>query len=398
MDEPHLPTQAPSAHLTAILHERIAHAGAIPFADFMEMALYHPEYGYYTAGREKVGWEGDYVTSVDLHFLFGACIGRQLAQMWELLGRPARFTVREYGAGRGLLARDVWRYARERAPDFARALRYTLVDKAPPASTDDDAPIIWAEADAVASEEPVVGCVLSNELIDAFPVHIVEVRGGRFYEVYVTERQGRLVETLGDITNPDLLSYLATYSAAAAHFSDGWRAEVNRRAPTWLAAVAGQLRRGFVLTIDYGDRAPALYTRGRPRGTLAAYYRHSLSDQPLARPGEQDLTAHVNFSALIDAGRRAGLRLAGLTTQRDFLLALGIRDEVEALIAMQYGAALRERASDQGQAALLRAYSLRNAIGALIDPAGLGGFRVLIQHRGVPGAGRRLLGLRRLSP
>jgi SAM-dependent MidA family methyltransferase len=432
-------TNMPSAQLTVLLRERIARSGAIPFADFMELALYHPDYGYYMTGREKVGWEGDYFTSVDLHFLFGACIARQLVQMWTLLGRPQDFSVREYGAGRGLLARDIWCYACDRAPDFARALHYTLVDVVPasselqarrraalaaslenlPMSKADErehltpgvalsqreteigkgraAPITWAHYEDVVAQEPIIGCIIANELIDAFPVHIVEVRGGRFYEVYVTERQGHLVETLGEVSTPDILSYLAAYKVDAACFDDGWRAEVNLHAPQWLASTAGQLRRGFLLTIDYGDRARSLYTRARRRGTLAAYYRHTLSDRPLARPGEQDLTAHVNFSALIDAGRRVGLRLAGLTTQRNFLLALGIRDELETLCATLYGDALRDRASDSGQIALLRTYSLRNAVNALIDPAGLGRFRVLIQHRGAPGASKKLLGLRRVK-
>src|SRR5262249_18716122 len=154
------------------------------------------------------------------------------------------------------------------------------------------------------------------------------------------------------------------------------------------------IRRGFALTIDYGDTARGLYTRDRRRGTLAVYTRHALGDRPLANPGAQDLTAHVNFTALVEAGREAGLRLAGLTTQAEFLGRLGIREEEEALGQRLFPAADTERHTDRGQADYLRRRTLHGAVSTLLNPYGLGGFRVLVQQRGVPGAGRLLLGLR----
>jgi SAM-dependent MidA family methyltransferase len=176
--------------------------------------------------------------------------------------------------------------------------------------------------------------------------------------------------------------YLDRFKVPWRAFGEGWRAEVNLRALAWMRATAERLRRGgFVLTIDYGDTARRLYTRWRRRGTLLCYFRHSTNEESLLRPGQQDMTAHVNFTALIEEGHHAGLRRIRFTTQREFLLGLGINEEVEALRASQFAAADTARQSDQGQADLLRLYSLRNAVGVLLDPAGLGGFRVLIQRK-----------------
>jgi SAM-dependent MidA family methyltransferase len=141
------------------------------------------------------------------------------------------------------------------------------------------------------------------------------------------------------------------------------------------------LRRGFVLTIDYGDRARALYSRDRREGTLLCYYNHTFNDRPLTRPGEQDITAHVNFSALIEEGRRHGLRLSTFTTQRAWLQSMGIDEELERLRASDYAASVTNRASNEGQVALLRWYSLRQGVSTLMDPAGMGNFKVLIMHR-----------------
>jgi SAM-dependent MidA family methyltransferase len=257
-------------------------------------------------------------------------------------------------------------FAQERLPRLGEALRYYSLDVGHPAEAPLAAPHV----------------ILSNELIDAFPVHVVEVQGGHLLEVYVTECDGRLVERLGEPSSAEVSSYLDRFSVPWHSFGDGWRAEVNLRALEWMRATAARLRRGgFVLTIDYGDTARRLYTRTRRRGTLRCYTRHSTHAEPLKRPGQQDMTAHVNFSTLIDEGRRAGLSRSRFTTQREFLLGWGIREEMEALRARRFGAADTARHTDQGQADLLRASSLRNAVNALLDPAGLGRFCVLMQRK-----------------
>ncbi|MGH2517564.1 MAG: class I SAM-dependent methyltransferase [Ktedonobacterales bacterium] len=401
--------------LTAIIADDIARSGPMTFARFMALALYHPTLGYYNGGgqgREPLGWSGDYFTSGDLHPLWGWALARQLHQMWELLSRPARFDVVEPGAGRGLLARETWRYALERAPEWASALHYTLVDRSAPAAplrqararrlANDlaalpipDGRVCWANSLAdVAAGSPITGCIISNELVDALPVHIVAVHAGILHEVYVTldEQTGALVESLGPPSAPEVAGYLDTYRIPWRGYPDGWRAEICLDAIAWMREVAAIPRRGFVLTIDYGDTARRLYTPERQHGTLAVYTGHQMGVRPLAQPGSQDLTAHVNFTALIEAGRAGGLRMAGLTTQGELLRRLGILEEMETLGTRLYPAADTERHTDRGQADHLRRMSLRGAISALLNPHGLGGFRVLAQHRGVPGAGRALQG------
>lgn len=408
--------EQPVNEVEALVREEIGRDGPITFARFMEVALYHPVLGYYAGGgmgREPLGWEGDFFTSGDVHPLWGWSVARQLHQMWELMGRPMCFDVVEPGAGRGLLAREVWRYARERAPDWAEALRYTLVDRAPP-----DAPLRQAREQRLAAElgtldvpvwavrwlgalpadgESLTGCIVSNELVDALPVHIVEVRGGELHEIYVglDERTGRLVELSGGPSSPEVAAYLDTYRIAWRGYPDGWRCEICLEAEGWLRDVASGLKQGFLLTIDYGDTARNLYTVERRRGTLAVYMRHQLGERPLANVGRQDITAHVNFTGLVRAGRAQGLRLVGLTTQAGFLRGLGIREEAEALATRLYPAADTERHTDRGQADYLRKRNLLGAVSTLLNPYGLGGFRVLVQQRGVPGVGRELLGLRR---
>jgi SAM-dependent MidA family methyltransferase len=204
-----------------------------------------------------------------------------------------------------------------------------------------------------------------------------------------------LVERTGPLSQPALATYLDEYGVPWRTYPDGWRAECCVEAREWMPEVTQTVQRGCAFIVDYGDRARALYTRDRRRGTLMAYSRHQLSEQPLARPGEQDLTAHVNFSALIASGRAVGLRLAGLTTQRDMLLRLGIDREAEARAARLYPFADTERHTDRGQRDHLRRAALHNALATLVRVEGLGGFRVLVMQRGVPGGGRSLTALRR---
>jgi SAM-dependent MidA family methyltransferase len=415
--------------LAQILADEIQRDGPIPFARFMAVALYHPSLGYYAgggAGREPVGWEGDYFTSGDLHPLWGESIARQLHQMWELLGKPPCFDVVEPGAGRGLLARDVWGWALRHAPDWAAALHYTLADRVPK-----DTPLREARVSRLAAElarlsvpdgatcwaddlndalgaDGVVGCVVSNELADALPVHLVVKQDGELQEIYVDVdiAAGRFVEHAGPPSSPEVADYLDEYRVPWRGYPDGWRAEVCLDARAWMRRLAAGIRRGFALTIDYGDTARRLYTPYRRRGTLAVYSQHQFAERPLAylaHPGAQDITAHVNFTALIQTGRAQGLRLAGLTTQAAFLTALGLRERLTKL-SRPLGADIMRGGilgamggmSNMGDSQLdyLRRISQRNALAALLEPSGLGGFKVLIQQRGVPGAGRTLVGLR----
>jgi SAM-dependent MidA family methyltransferase len=215
--------------------------------------------------------------------------------------------------------------------------------------------------------DPIVGCFFSNELVDAFPVSAVTRQAGHLKEVYVTAEGDELREKLGPLSSTEVAAYVARH---APEIEEGQRVEVNLLAGQWIRTVAAKLARGFVITIDYGELAERLYTPDRPRGTLLTYNGHVASEDFYRQPGEQDLTAHVNFSALIEAGREAGLELTGFTTQERFLLALGEANQFADL----YNPGQTEGEKLDARLKLKR----------LLYPAGMGNvFKVLIQHRGL---------------
>jgi SAM-dependent MidA family methyltransferase len=385
--------------------ERIGREGPLTFAEYMRMALYEPGYGYYVTGAHHIGWEGDYYTSTDVSTLFAHCVGRQLYQFWEALGHPSPFHVLEQGAGRGDLAQGVRAWAEQYAPDLHRALSYSTEDintghdsvnitSVPPAVTPHTprppargGPTIH-DAGATASGEGY-HVILSNELVDAFPVHRVMIYEGRLYEIYVDAREGQLYEVLDEPSTPEVAEYLDHYQIPWRSFGEGWQAEINLDAIRWVRQSAARLYRsarakkgrGFLLVIDYGDKARALYTDYRRSGTLTCYYRHQMNEAPLALPGKQDITAHVNFSALIEEGRRCGLRLHNFTTQSTWLESMGIYEELDTLRKTHFAEADSDRASDKGQTALFQWYNLRNRVAALTSPTGMGNFKVLVMKR-----------------
>ncbi len=387
--------------------ERIQREGPLTFAEYMRMALYEPDYGYYVTDAHRIGWEGDYYTSTDVSALFAHCVGRQLLQMWEALGHPSPFHVLEQGSGRGDLAQGVRTWAEQQAPDLHNILDYSTEDintghdsimvaptppyhLRPPARggpTIHDAPASRAGQEKVGAVGYHV--ILSNELVDAFPVHRVMVYEGRLYEIYVDAQEGQLYEVLDEPGTPEVAAYLDHYKIPWRSFGERWQAEINLDALRWIQHSAGRLYKspratkgkGFLLVIDYGDKARALYTDYRRSGTLACYYRHQMNELPLALPGQQDITAHVNFSALIEEGRRCGLRLHSFTTQSKWLETMGISEELDALRKTQYAEAETDRASDRGQIALFKWYNLRNRVAALTSPTGMGNFKVLVMKR-----------------
>jgi len=224
--------------------------------------------------------------------------------------------------------------------------------------------------------------VLSNELVDAFPVHVVEKRGDWLYEVFVdVQEEGRLGEVLEKPSTSEVAWYLDMFKVPWRTFEDGWRAEINLDALRWMRRTAELMRKGFILTIDYGDKARTLYTGWRKRGTLLCYYKHQANERPLLHPGKQDITAHVNFSALINEGRRMGMRLHTFTTQRYWLQRMGIEEELEQRRVTEFAEAETVRATDRGQVALLKWRDLRQRAAVLTDPDGMGDFKVLIMRR-----------------
>ncbi len=344
------------------------------FERYMSLCLYHPEYGYYTRGQERTGVEGDYFTSPDLHPVFARLLARQAAEMWTAMERPTPFTWVEMGAGRGFFACDFLAWSAKALPGFFAALDYVAIE---PGALQRQQIGVRLAAAGVASKvrllpnldeiTPVSGCFFSNELVDAFPVNVVTRVGGRLREIYVTATDDELREIPGSISDTAIAAYVARY---AHQLEEGHRVEVNRHGQTWIRSIAEKLACGFVLTIDYGDMANRLFTLDRPRGTLLAYHGHSANEDYFTAPGETDLTAHVNFTALIDAGKSAGLEVAGFTTQEKFLLALGEANQFADLY-------------DDGQSDVEK-LNARLKLKRLISPEGMGNiFKVLIQQRGM---------------
>jgi len=362
-----------STPLVAALRDRIAREGPITFRDFMEAALYDPRHGYYATQDASTSRAWDYVTSPEVHPIFGTLVAKQIIELWRALGSPARFDVVEPGAGRGLLARDILRRA-AREPGFADAVRYHIVERFGRLQRLQEASLIEAEIEPArvtwhdALPRMGDGCVVSNELFDSFPVHRVANHNGRLRELYVDLHGGRFVDRLGPPSTDELRAYFDQLGLLPG---DGCIAEVNLAAAAWMQEAAASVGRGYVLTFDYGYEAPELYAPWRRDGTLLCFYRQSASSDPYQRVGRQDITSSVDFTTLRRAGEEAGMRTAGYTDQADFLTRLGIAEGV-ATIARERPAEMEEY------------FARRDVVLALIDPARLGRIRVLLQAKDAP--------------
>ncbi len=357
--------------LAAILAKRIRARGPITFAEYMEACLYHPEHGYYAKADQEP--RRDYFTSVDVSPVFGRLLARQFHEMWEQLGRPDPFWLVEAGAGTGALAKHVLDCAAESLGMFYAALRYVAVERSAPRRAA-QARIFAKHATSgrvthfgeLPAQIPQ-GCVFSNELLDAMPVHRVLRENGVLQELYVALGDEGLHERAGPLSSPALTEYFAEQGIP---LQDQQQAEACLEACRWIEEVAGKLGRGFVLTIDYGHLARELYDDRHMRGTLLAYARHRAGEDFFRAPGQQDLTAHVNFTALDIWGQRGGLLRTGFTSQSNFLLALARHTQFEDLQSQ----ALNEQ--QQARARLL--------FKTLIHPEGMGEtFQVLVQHKGI---------------
>ena len=309
--------------LIDLLREEIARRGPIPFRDFMAAALYHPEWGYYGSGRARIGREGDFFTNVSVGALFGKLLARQFAEMWVRLGRPGDFTIVEQGGNRGDFARDALGGLREFAPECFAAASYWLVEpvsalrKEQGAALGEFEKVRWA--DSLEELPRFTGAHFSNELIDALPVHRIARTGGLWMEEYVDFLEGRFVFVNGPISSATLEAHLRLLPPVP----DGYRTEVNLAALDWIAGLEGRLERGYVLAIDYGYAREEYYRRERSDGTLSAYSSHRREPDPLACPGEIDLTAHVDFTSLVERAEENGLRALGFTDQHHFMVGLG---------------------------------------------------------------------------
>ncbi len=371
--------------LAELLADRIHRFGPLTFADYMRECLYHPVHGYYSKAESKRF--ADYYTSVDVHPIFARLLARQFAEMWESLGRPAEFTLVEAGAGVGRFAAQVLDFCEGKLPAFYGALRYVAVERS--ASRREQATMHAKRHTAAghftaSAEVPAhiaIGCLFSNELVDALPVHRVVMDGSTMKEILVGFHDGRFVDIVAPVSTCAIAEYFAAQNIALC---EGQHAEAGLEACDWIGEIGRRLERGYVLTIDYGHPAAGLFDDHHMRGTLLAYQNHRASEEFYASPGEQDLTAHVNFTALESWGKRSGLETVGLTSQTAFLLALGRGNEFVDLY-------------EEGQAEADRTKA-RLQLKTLIYPEGMGErFQVLIQRKGAaPAPLTGLAGISRL--
>ncbi len=370
------------------IEQEIRERGPIPLSRYMELCLYDPELGYYSRNAQQFGKAGDFYTSSDVHAVFGRLLARQFDEMWRALGSPENIELVELGPGRGLFAQDVLGWSDKKFPEFFHALRYVLVEtshalreriketlahhlesgKAELAALDPqengEAPAAEGRKNTPPDElsAPITPTILfANEFFDALPVEILSAKGS----LRIDARDGHFLETWTQ-PSPEELEFLDRYSI---HPEPDERIEAPLAAQQTMERIAASIQRGFLLAIDYG------YTReeqlaGRHRGTLKALRQHSVSANPYEAPGEQDITADVNFTALAAAAGKHGMQTHKLVTQSQFLMGIGE--------ANQFADAFEECRLPQERAKV--ALQLKH----LVTPAGMGeSFQVLIASKGI---------------
>jgi len=363
--------------LEEIIIERIKNEGPITFETFMEMALYYPGLGYYASPESTIGRKGDFYTSPHLHSIYGAMLARVLMEMWMFMGKPDVFHAVEMGAGVGYLCKDIYDYLVKLSRDeilsrhkseFLRSLKYIIVEpflhfrEAQKRTLGNHAKEITWVASLKELGQKISGCIFSNELLDAFPVHIVEMED-ELKEVYVDFDGREIIEQKREVGSGEIINYLKEFSI---NIPQAYRTEINLRIRGWLEEITKVLSMGFLLTVDYGYSTQEYYNDERSKGTLLCYHRHRINENPYKNIGKQDITAHVNFSSLKKWGEGMGFNTLGYCPQGIFLIASGI-DEV-----------ITELYSDSSE------YTFEAArIKGLILPQGMGeSHKVMIQYKG----------------
>ncbi len=383
-------------NLLSILRDRIQQTPAkkLTFAEFMDVVLYHPQEGYYSSRDSALGPQGDFVTSAHLGHDFGELLAVQFVEMWHHLGQPIPFCLVEMGAGQGLIAVDILGFLEHHHPACFAALNYQIIETSNALRVTQQKrlepwrdQVAWTTFDEIA-DDSLTGCFFSNELIDAFPVHVVEQTQAGLQEVYVTLNNApnpELQETLGPLSSSQIADYFpfCGVDITSPPYAPGYRTEVHLAALDWIKTVAAKLHQGYIVTIDYGYPADRYYGRARSQGTLQCYYQHAHHNDPYLHLGHQDITAHVNFTALERQGERCGLTSLGATQQAMFLMALGLGDRLNDLAQIQ----------DTDVDTLNRAIRRRDTLHQLISPMGLGNFIVLVQSQGMTENGQPLKGL-----
>ena len=319
--------------LLAYMRDQISNHGPVTFKWFMQQALYHPEFGYYGGGRARIGRKGDFYTSVSVGRIFGELMAKQFEEIWYRMNSPVSFAIVEEGANNGQFAHDVLGWLRQFSPDLYGKVRYWIVEPNPRLQQEQQATLSawprnkvrWTNSLAAFEAGTLCGVYFCNELLDAFPVHLVTSGGGGWQENFVdlTRTGFRLV--LGPPSNNLLRAHLEKLPVCA----EPYRTEVNLAALRWVEDISKVLGQGYILLGDYGYPRDVYYSPQRTEGTLMSYRERRRSDDPFQGVGESDLTAHVDFTSLAERAEASGLQLAGYCDQHHFLVALGEEELLE---------------------------------------------------------------------
>ena len=350
--------------LISEIKKQIEKKGRITFAEFMDIALYWPGKGYYTSENVRWGKDGDYLTSIDVSPVFGRLLAYQINEMWQNLGSPPQFSIIEVGAGREGLSFHIRDTIKKLFQEFYKAVDFQLVDVNPiHIQKLEERTSFHSSIEDI--KPGITGCIISNELIDAFPVHrVVEMDGLK--EIYVGYEDAGFMEIRGELSTSGLNDYL---EKIGIKLEQGQKAEINLKALDWIKSIGALLKKGFVITVDYGLPARELFRHNR-NGNLLCYYRHTMNNNPFHQIGYQDITAKVDFTSLAAAGRDAGLEVTGFTTQFHFFMGIGALGEFKEVEELNIGN--------------LDAFQWNQGIKELMLPGGMGDdFKVLIQHKGV---------------
>jgi SAM-dependent MidA family methyltransferase len=373
------------------IEQEIRERGPIPFSRYVEMCLYDRELGYYARNANQFGKAGDFYTASDVHAVFGRLLARQFEEMWRALGRPASIEVLELGPGRGLFAQDLLDWSEKKFPQFFQALHYSLAESSialreklkevlkrhfeagkaslSPAELSGKGTTSFVpksprceSASAAEGRLSVLPTIIfANEFFDALPVEIVSDQGS----LRISTQNARFTETWVQ-PSADELEFLNRFSVRAEPRE---RIEVPVLAQQYMGQLAASIQHGFFVIIDYGYTRPEQLA-GRHRGTLMTYRQHSASPNPYEAPGEQDITAHVNFTALTAAAEQNGMQVEKLLTQSQFLMGIGENN--------QFADAFEDARLPQERAKV--ALQLKH----LVTPVGMGeSFHVLVGSKGV---------------
>ncbi len=311
--------------LTEFIRRVIRQNGPVTFAWFMEQALYHPEFGYYSSGRCQIGRRGDYFTNVSVGPLFGRVLAAQFAEMWEILGRPDDFTIVEQGAHHGDFARDVLETLRDREPDCFSAVRYSIVEPLPvlrarqeEALREFSGKVSWWES--LDKLPDFCGVHFSNELLDSMPVRLITREGeGEWQERMVAEAGETFQIVPRPITDQKLRARLPPLPSAGTGTYD---TEINLAALDWVERVAAKLQRGFILAVDYGFSRTEYFAAERTSGTLQGYAGHRTVSSPLHDIGRADIASHVEWTSVAETAEARGLAIVGFTDQHHFMTGM----------------------------------------------------------------------------